>query len=162
MRDRCQPDLRDLHVVLQRVEARPDGADHLAINNDRKSTLHFREALCRDGCNATVVDRVLKRLTRFLEQRGCSGLARGKFDAGEIGGMVHALDQDRPPTVVDHGNDTGPVIARPPLPQPRRPFAQFPASTPFFGKLRGRSWRQRYDRSEQKSAGDADTHDDLS
>jgi hypothetical protein len=28
--------------------------------------------------------------------------------------MVHALDQDRPPAVVDHGNDSGQVIARGP------------------------------------------------
>jgi hypothetical protein len=74
-RDRCQPALRDLHVVLRRVEARSDGADHLAINNYRRSTLHFREALRRDGSNATVVDRILKRLTWFLEKRGCSSLA---------------------------------------------------------------------------------------
>jgi hypothetical protein len=43
-----------------------------------------------------VVDRVFERLTRFLEQRGRSGLARRKLDAGGVGGMVHALDQDSP------------------------------------------------------------------
>jgi hypothetical protein len=48
----------------------------------------------RNCSNATVVDRVFERLTRFLEQRGRSGLARRKLHAGEIGGMVHALDQD--------------------------------------------------------------------
>jgi hypothetical protein len=112
MRDRCQPGLRDLRVVLRRVEACSDGTDHLAIHNDRKSTLHFREALCRDGSDATVVDRVFKRLTWILEQRGCSSFAGCQFHAGEIGGMVHALDQDRPPTVVDYGNDSGQVIAR--------------------------------------------------
>jgi hypothetical protein len=30
MWDRCQTGLRDLHVVLRRVEARADSADHLA------------------------------------------------------------------------------------------------------------------------------------
>jgi hypothetical protein len=33
-----------LHIVLRRVEAHANGADHLAINNDRKSTLHLRKA----------------------------------------------------------------------------------------------------------------------
>jgi len=73
MRDRCQPGLRDLHVVLRRVEARSDGADHLAIDHDWKPALHLDEALRGNGSNATVVDRVLERLARFLEQRGCSG-----------------------------------------------------------------------------------------
>jgi hypothetical protein len=58
--------LRDLHVVLRRVEARPDGADHLAIDNDWQTALHVGEALRRNGSNATVVDRVLERLARFL------------------------------------------------------------------------------------------------
>jgi hypothetical protein len=47
--------------------------------------------------NAAVVDHIFQRLTWLLEQRCRSGLARRKFHAGEIGGMVHALDQDRPP-----------------------------------------------------------------
>jgi hypothetical protein len=97
--------------VLRRVEARCDGADHLTIDNDRKPSLHFREALCGNGSNATVVDRVLKRLTRLLEQRRCSSLAGSKFHAGEIGGMVHALDQDRPSTIIDYGDNSGQVIA---------------------------------------------------
>jgi hypothetical protein len=100
MRDRCQPGLRDLHVVLRRVEARSDGADHLAIDHDRKPALHLDEALRGNGSNATVVDRVLERLARFLEQRGCSGLPRRKLNAGGLGGMVHPLDQDRPPVPV--------------------------------------------------------------
>ena len=36
MRDRYQPGLRDLHVVLRRVEDRPDRADYLAIDDDWK------------------------------------------------------------------------------------------------------------------------------
>src|ERR1700744_4647409 len=112
MRDRCQPGLRDLLVVFRRVEARPDGADHLAIDDDRKSALHLREALRRNGSKATMVDRVLKRLTWFLEQRGCSSLARGKFHAGEIGRVVHTLDQDRPPAIIDYGDNSGQVIVR--------------------------------------------------
>jgi hypothetical protein len=71
--------------------------------------LHFRETLRRDCSNATVVDRVLERLTLLLEQRGCSSLAGRQFHTGEIGGMVHTLDQDRPAAVVDHGNGSGPA-----------------------------------------------------
>ena len=67
MRDRCQSGLRDLYIVLRRVEARPDGADHLAVDDDRKPALHLGEALRRNGSNATVVDRILERPTRFLE-----------------------------------------------------------------------------------------------
>ena len=73
MRDRCEPGLRDLNVMLRRVEARPDSANHLAIDDNWKPALHLGEALCRHRSNATVVDRVLERLARFLEQRGCSG-----------------------------------------------------------------------------------------
>jgi hypothetical protein len=112
MRDRCQPGLRNLHVVLRRVKARADGPDHLAIDNNRKPALHLGEALRRNGSNATVIDCVLKRLTWLLEQRGCLGLARRKLHAGDIGGMVHALDQDRPPAVIDQSDNSGQVIAR--------------------------------------------------
>jgi hypothetical protein len=107
MRDRCQPSLGDLHVVLRGVEAHPDGADYLAIDDNRQPALHLGEALGRNGSNATVVDRILKRLARFLEQRGCSRLAGGKFHAGEISGMIHAFDLDRPPAIVDNGNNSG-------------------------------------------------------
>ena len=47
MRDRCQPGLRDLHVVLRRVEARPDSADHFAVDDNRQPALHLGEALRR-------------------------------------------------------------------------------------------------------------------
>jgi hypothetical protein len=60
MRDRRQPGLSDLHIVLRRVEARADGANYLAINDDWKATLHLREALRRNSGNATVIDRVLE------------------------------------------------------------------------------------------------------
>lgn len=33
MRDRCQPGLRNFQVVLRRVEAHPDGADYLAVDD---------------------------------------------------------------------------------------------------------------------------------
>jgi hypothetical protein len=59
-----------------------------------------------------VVDCILKRLARFLEQRGRPGLAGRQFHAGDVGGMVHALDQDRPPAVVDHSDNSGQMIAR--------------------------------------------------
>jgi hypothetical protein len=75
MRDRGQPGLGDLHIVLRGVEARPDRTNHLTIDNDRKPALHFREALCRNRSEATVIDCILKRLARFLEQRGRPGLA---------------------------------------------------------------------------------------
>jgi hypothetical protein len=48
MRDRYQPGLRDLHVVLRRVEDRPDRADYLAIDDDWKPPLHQGEALRRE------------------------------------------------------------------------------------------------------------------
>ena len=73
---------------------------------------HLDEVLRRNGSNATVVDRVLERLTRFLEQRGCAGLARRKLHAGKIGRVVHALNQDRPTAVIDHGDDASQMNAR--------------------------------------------------
>jgi hypothetical protein len=92
MRNRCQTGSRDLHVVLRRVEARSDGTNHLAIDDDRKPALHFRETMCRYGSKAPLVDGVLNRLARLLEQRRRSSLAGGKFHADEIGCMVQALD----------------------------------------------------------------------
>jgi hypothetical protein len=111
MRDRCQPGLSDLYVILRGVKAGPDSADDLAIDHNGKSTLHLGEALRRNGGNATVVDRIFERLTWLLEQRRRSSLARSKFDAGEIGRMVHSLDQDRPPAVIDHRHNSSQVIA---------------------------------------------------
>jgi hypothetical protein len=67
MRNRCQPGLGDLHVMLRRVKARPDGADHLAIDDNWKRALHLSEAARGNRSNATVVDRIFKRLTRLLE-----------------------------------------------------------------------------------------------
>ena len=57
MRDRCQPGLRDLHVMLWGIEARADAPDHLAIDNDRKASLHLDEAVRRDRRDAAVIDR---------------------------------------------------------------------------------------------------------
>jgi hypothetical protein len=74
MRNRCQTGLRDLHVVLRRVEARPDGTNHLAIDDDRKPALHFREARCRYGSEATLVDRVLKPWLGFLNNAAVRAL----------------------------------------------------------------------------------------
>jgi hypothetical protein len=79
MGDRRQPGLRDLRVVLRRVEARPHGANDLAMDDDRKAALYLGVALRRNGCNATVVDRVPARLARFLDQRSRSGLAKRKL-----------------------------------------------------------------------------------
>jgi hypothetical protein len=53
-----------LHVVFRRVEARPDSADHLAVNDNWEPALHLGEALRGNGRNTTVVDRVFECLTR--------------------------------------------------------------------------------------------------
>ena len=91
--------------MLRRVKARADSADHLAIDDNWKRALHFGEAARGNRGDATVVDRIFKRLTGLLEQRSRSGLARRKFHAGETGemaGLVHALDQERPSAVIHH------------------------------------------------------------
>jgi hypothetical protein len=49
--------LRDLHVMLWGIEARADAPDHLAIDNDRKASLHLDEAVRRDRRDAAVIDR---------------------------------------------------------------------------------------------------------
>jgi hypothetical protein len=54
---RGQPCLRDLDVLLRRREARADGADHLAIDHHLQRPLHFDEASCHYGREATAVDR---------------------------------------------------------------------------------------------------------
>jgi hypothetical protein len=74
MRDRSQPGLRDLRVVLRRVEARPESADHLAANDNWNPALHLSDALRDNGRN----------------DRGCSSLRRRKVHARNIGRMVHA------------------------------------------------------------------------
>jgi hypothetical protein len=66
--------LRNLHVVLGGIEARPNASDDLAINDNRKATLHLDETTRGDGRDPAVIDGVFQRLTRFLEQCGGSGL----------------------------------------------------------------------------------------
>src|SRR5271169_1798867 len=67
MRNRRQPGSCYLHVMLRRVEARPNGADHIVIDDNRRPALHLGETLRSDGGYATMVDRVFERLTWFLE-----------------------------------------------------------------------------------------------
>jgi hypothetical protein len=55
--------------MLRCVKAGPDGADHLAVDDNWQTALHFSEAARRNGGKATVVDRIFERLTRLLEQR---------------------------------------------------------------------------------------------
>jgi hypothetical protein len=59
--------LRDLDVVLRRIEARADASDDLAIDHDWKTALHLDETRRRDGSGSTVIDRVLERLARLFE-----------------------------------------------------------------------------------------------
>ena len=101
MRERRNSGLRDLHVVLGRVEACTDRTDHFAIDHDGKASLHLDEASRRHGRDAAVVNRILERLARLLEQRCGSCFARRKFDTGGIGGVVHAFNENGPATVVD-------------------------------------------------------------
>jgi hypothetical protein len=72
------------------------GAD-LAIHDDRKAALHLCKALRRDRRNAAAVDCVLDRLAPLLEQRCWSDFVGRQLYAGEIGGMIHPLQQDQPP-----------------------------------------------------------------
>lgn len=91
MRHRGQSGLRDFTScsgVSKLVPMAPITSPSTTIGSP---ALHFRETLRRNGSKATVIDRVLEGLARFLEKRGCSSLARSKFHAGEIGGMVHTL-----------------------------------------------------------------------
>src|SRR5260221_7734575 len=64
--ERGEPCLRDLHVVLRRIEACTDRADHLAIDHDRKASLHLDEAARRHGGDASMIDGVLERLAWLL------------------------------------------------------------------------------------------------
>jgi hypothetical protein len=65
MRERRNSGLRDLHVVLGRVEASTECTDHLAIDHDWKASLHLDEAARRDGRDAAVVNRILERFARL-------------------------------------------------------------------------------------------------
>src|SRR5271165_2630117 len=75
-----KPCLRDLHIVVRRIEARADAADHLTIDDDRQASLHRDEVTCRDQCDTTVIDGVLERLARFLEQSSRASLSRRKLN----------------------------------------------------------------------------------
>jgi hypothetical protein len=70
MRERRHSGLRDLHVVLGRVEARTDCTDHFAIDYDWKASRHLDKTTRRHGRDAAVVNRILERLARLFEQ-GC-------------------------------------------------------------------------------------------
>jgi hypothetical protein len=52
-----------------------------------------------------------KRFTRFLEERRGPRLAGCEFDAGNISRVIHTHEQDRPPAVIYHRNDSGQMIA---------------------------------------------------
>jgi hypothetical protein len=84
-REGGEPSLRNLHVVLGGIEARPNASDDLAIDDNRKATLHLDETTRGDGRDPAVIDGVFQRLTRFLEQCGGSGLAGCELDAGNKG-----------------------------------------------------------------------------
>jgi hypothetical protein len=76
--------------------------------------------------------------------------------------MVHALDQDRPPAVIDHGDDSGQVIARRLRLGGRDDLSRnLEGQHLLFRKLRGRGRQVQRDRSEQKAARDGDALDDL-
>jgi len=148
--------------MLRRVKAGPDGADHLAIDDNWQAALHFSEAARRNGSKATMVDRIFERLTRLLEQRCRSGLAWRKFHAGEIGGMVHALDQDRPPAVIDHRHNSGQVIAgRFRLGGRDDLSCYLQGQGLLFRKWSGCGRLEHRDRTEHDAAYDNYTHDGL-
>src|SRR5580704_14981363 len=109
--ERGEPCLGDLFVFLGRREARTDAADHLAIDHDRKPALHLDEAASGYRRVTTVVDCLLQRLSRLLEERRAARLACRKLDPGGQCGMVHALEQNDPAAIVDDRDDTAPVIA---------------------------------------------------
>ena len=67
MRERRDSGLRDLHVVLGRVEACTDRTDHFAVDHDWKASFHLDEAARRHGRDTAVVNRVFERLARLLE-----------------------------------------------------------------------------------------------
>jgi hypothetical protein len=66
---------RDLNVVLGCIETCSDSTDHLPIDHNWETTLHLDEVARCDLGDPTVIDGVLQRLTRFLEQRRGSRLA---------------------------------------------------------------------------------------
>ena len=53
----------------------------------------------------------MRRLARLLEQGCRSGLSWRKFHACDKGCIVHPHHQNRPPAVIDYGDDAGPMIA---------------------------------------------------
>jgi hypothetical protein len=55
-----EPRLRDLRVMLRGIEARADAPDHLAIDDDRKASLHLDESVRRHSRDAAMIDRVLE------------------------------------------------------------------------------------------------------
>jgi hypothetical protein len=73
-----QSGLRDLHIVLRRIEARSNGVDNLAIDDDRKAALHLCEALRRDRRNAAMVDRPRQRATSLLPAAALAGVGARK------------------------------------------------------------------------------------
>ena len=73
--------------------------------------LHLNEITCRNRRGPAVIDGVLQRLTRLLEQRCRSSLAGCEFDACNKGCIVHSQHEDRPAAIVDHGDDAGHILA---------------------------------------------------
>jgi hypothetical protein len=58
-----------------------------------------------------VIYGILERLARSLKESRRPRLSRRKLYAGGKGRTVHALHENWPSSIVDHGNDAGPMIA---------------------------------------------------
>src|SRR5271168_4525069 len=82
MLERREPGLRDLHIVLRRIEARTDAADHLAIDDDGQTALHLDKVARAQQCDATVINGVLERFARLLEQSRGPRLSGREFNSG--------------------------------------------------------------------------------
>jgi hypothetical protein len=78
-RECCKTCLCDLHIVVPRIETCADPADDLAVDDDRKTSMHLDDVPRRDRRNPTVTDGVLQGLTGFFEQCRGSSFARCKL-----------------------------------------------------------------------------------
>ena len=86
--------------------AHADGADDLAVDDDRHATDERREVVDRGHGGAALVDQLLEDPGGLLEQRRRAGLADRDVGAGREG-AVEPFERHQVAAVVHHGDDAG-------------------------------------------------------
>ena len=97
--------------MLGEIAGDADGADELAIDEERQASIDGHRAFERKDADAqaSLFQRVLERLRRTLVERGRSGLVDGDVRAAVLG-RVRLLEVDQRAGRIDDGDGHEPLV----------------------------------------------------